>query len=181
MLSKSLIQFSIDGWRFVPSLLFTWGQTMVEVMKTIVTSLKMSHACPATLSDPNPAAATTDPCLCLRLSDTHGQVWLSLLWGHCSFLLGPGTHKVLFVPSKCLFPSPVEVWQLYGGFMVTSSRRAYAIPKSAAPRAPPLQPSTADPSLHRRHSNTVLAQSLWGLWVLVCTTFSLSISGRYGV
>ena len=32
MLSKSLIQFSVDGWDCVPSLLFTWGQTMVEVM-----------------------------------------------------------------------------------------------------------------------------------------------------
>ena len=24
--------------------------------------------------------------------------------GHCSFLLGPGVHKVVFVPSKSLFP-----------------------------------------------------------------------------
>ena len=30
MLSKSLIQFSVDGWSCVPSLLFTWGPTMVE-------------------------------------------------------------------------------------------------------------------------------------------------------
>ena len=29
-LSKSLIQFSVDGWSCVPSLLFTWVQTMVE-------------------------------------------------------------------------------------------------------------------------------------------------------
>ena len=29
MLSKSLIQFSVDGWGCVPSLLFTWGQTLV--------------------------------------------------------------------------------------------------------------------------------------------------------
>ena len=29
MLSKLLIQFSVDGWSCVPSLLFTWGQTMV--------------------------------------------------------------------------------------------------------------------------------------------------------
>ena len=35
---------------------------------------------------------------------THWQVWVSLLWGHCSFLLAPGVHKVLFVPSKSLFP-----------------------------------------------------------------------------
>ena len=32
------------------------------------------------------------------------QVWFSLLWGYCSFLLGPGEHRVLFVPSKSLFP-----------------------------------------------------------------------------
>ena len=28
MLSKSLIHFSVDGWSYVPSLLFTWGQTI---------------------------------------------------------------------------------------------------------------------------------------------------------
>ena len=48
--------------------------------------------------------ATADPCLCRRHSSTHRQVWLSLLWGHCSFLLGPGAHKILSVPSNCLFP-----------------------------------------------------------------------------
>ena len=39
-----------------------------------------------------------------RILDTHRQVWVSFLWGLCSFLLGPGVHKVLFVPSKSLFP-----------------------------------------------------------------------------
>ena len=53
--------------------------------------------------------ATVNPCLHQRLLDTHRQIWLSLLWGPCSFLLGPGVHKVLYVPSKSLFPSPVEV------------------------------------------------------------------------
>ena len=37
---------------------------------------------------------------------------------------------------------------------VASFKRAYAIPKSAAPEPLPLQQSTADPHLHRRHSNT---------------------------
>ena len=46
MLSKSIIQFSVDGWSCVLSLLFTWGQTMVEVMKITVTSLKRSQAWP---------------------------------------------------------------------------------------------------------------------------------------
>ena len=32
--------------------------------------------------------ATTNPCLCQRLLDIHGQVWVSLLWGHCSFFPG---------------------------------------------------------------------------------------------
>ena len=35
----------------------------------------------------------------------------------------------------------------------------------------PLWQATADPYLHRRHSDTVMATSLWGLWVLVCTRF----------
>ena len=49
----------------------------------------------------------------------------------------------------------------------------------------PLQQSTADPYLQRRHSNRVLSQSLWGLWVLICTRFvgalwaSLSGMGFY--
>ena len=57
------------------------------------------------------------------------------------------------------------------GLMVTSSSRAYAIPRSTALRAPALQQSTADLYLHRKHSNTVLVQSLWSLWVLVHTRF----------
>ena len=51
-----------------------------------------------------PQQATVNPCLCQELLDTHKQVWLNLLWGHCPFLLAPGVHKVLFVPSKSLFP-----------------------------------------------------------------------------
>ena len=56
---------------------------------------------------------TQCPCPCSRPPLTHAfardswtlnrQVWVNLLWGHCSILLGPGTHKVLFVPSKSLF------------------------------------------------------------------------------
>ena len=39
------------------------------------------------------------------------------------------------------------------------------------PKPLPLQQSTSDPYPLRRHSNTVLSQSLWGLWVLVSTRF----------
>ena len=39
------------------------------------------------------------------------------------------------------------------------------------PEPLPVQQATADPYLLRRHSNTVLAQSLWVLWVLVHTRY----------
>ena len=48
--------------------------------------------------------ATANPGLCWKLLGTHRQVWVSLLWGHCSLLLSPGVHKVLFVPSKSVSP-----------------------------------------------------------------------------
>ena len=68
------------------------------------------HSVPPTLQQ-----ATANPRLHQRLLDTQGQVWVSLLWGHCSFLLGPGAYKVLFVPSKSVSPVLRKFWQLYGG------------------------------------------------------------------
>ena len=134
--------------------------------------------------------ATTNPCLCWRLLDIPGQVWVSLLWGQCSFLLGPGVHKVLFVPSRSLFPqSCVSSGSPMVGLLATSSKRAYAIPKSPAPSHTqgcsiplPLWQSTADLYLHRRHSNTVLSVSVGSLGpgVHKVCLISLSISGRNG-
>ena len=81
--------------------------------------------------------ATTKAHFFQGLLDTHRQVWVSLLWDHCSFLLGHGMHKVLFVPSKSLFPqSCVSSGGSMVGFLSTSSKRAYAIPRPIAPRAP---------------------------------------------
>ena len=116
--------------------------------------------------------ATTDPRLCQRLLDTHGQVWVSLLWGYYFFLLGLGVHKVLFVPSKSLSPqSCVSSGGFMVGLMVTSSKRVMLYPGLLHPEPLPLQQATADLYLRRRHSSTVLSQSLWDLWVLVCTRF----------
>ena len=87
--------------------------------------------------------------------------------GHCSFLLGPGVHKFLFVPSNSLFPqSCVSSVVSMVGLMVTSSKRAYATPRS-----------TADPSLHRRHSNTVLSWSLCPGVHKVCLGPLMSLAG----
>ena len=68
------------------------------------------HSAPLTLQQ-----APANPHLHWRLLDTPGQVRVSLLWGHCSFLLGPGAHKVLFVPCKSVSPVLCKFWWLYGG------------------------------------------------------------------
>ena len=50
-----------------------------------------------------PQQAAVKPHLHWRLLDTHRQIWLHLMWGHYSFHLASGAHKVLFVPSISLF------------------------------------------------------------------------------
>ena len=131
MLSKSSIQFSVDEWGCVPSLLLDLranygggnednGDLLRALLQSVFPTLQQ---------------ATTDPRLHCRLLDTHGQVWVSLLWGPCSFLLGPGVQKVLSVPSQSLLPqSCVSSGSSMVGLMATSSKRAFAIPRSAAPR-----------------------------------------------
>ena len=75
------------------------------MMKIMETSFKRSHACTAAMSS-TLQQATANPCLCQRLLDAHRQDWVSLLWHHCSFLQGPGVHKVFLLPSKSLLSSP---------------------------------------------------------------------------
>ena len=129
--------------------------------------LTLLHSVPPTLYQ-----TTTDSCLCQTLLDNHGQLWVSLLWGHCSFLLSPGAHKNLFVPSKRLYPqSCVSSGGSMVGLIVTSFKRTYAIPSLLYPEPLSLYQSAADPYLCRRHLNTGLAQTLWGLWVLISTRF----------
>ena len=115
MLSKSLIQFSV-GWikstgGYVLSLKFCLrpnyggsnGNNGCLFQKNLCQDAPwlpgLLYSVPLI-----PQPGTVDPRLCWRLLDAHRQIWLSLLWGHCSFLLGPSAHKVLFVPSKHLFP-----------------------------------------------------------------------------
>ena len=138
MLSKSLIQFLVDGRCCVPFLLFDlrpklwWRKWRKWWPPSKGPGHTLPHSEPLSLQQ---AAAYL--CLHQGLLDTHGQVWVSLLWGHCSFLLGPDAHRVLFVPSKSLFPqSCISSGSSVVGLMATSSKRAYTTPRSAAPRAP---------------------------------------------
>ena len=103
---------------------------MVEVMKIMAASFRRPHAGTVRSVPPALQQDIVDPGLRRRLLDTRAQVWLSLLRGLCSFLLGPGAHKVLFVSSKSLLtPSWVSSGGSAVGLMATFSRRASAIPR----------------------------------------------------
>ena len=90
---------------------------MVEVMKIKATSFKgPMHALLCMLSVPDSEAGHHQP---MPLSETPGRSRASLgrlLWGHCSFLLSPVAHKVLFVLSQeTVSPVLCKFWQPYGG------------------------------------------------------------------
>ena len=114
---------------------------MVEAMKIMVISFKRSHEGTAILSAPNPAASHHQ---LMPPPDIPGHSQASLgqcLVGH--FFLGPGAHKVLFVPFKSLFSQSCESsGGSMVGLMATSYKRAYAIPRSTAP-SPRVQESSA--------------------------------------
>ena len=158
---------------------------MMEVIKIMATSSKRAmhallHSVPPILQQ-----VTTDPRPCQRLLDTYRQVWVSLFWGHCSFLLGPGVHKVFFVPSKSLFPqSCVSSGGSMVRLMVTSSKRAYAIPRSTAPRAPaPVEVHCwpIPPQETLKHSSVSVSAGSLGPGVHKVCLSTLRASGGYGV
>ena len=109
---------------------------MVEVMKIMAASFKRPHAGTATSVPPALQQATAGPRLRRRLLDTHRQVWVSLLRSHCSFLLGPGAQGSVCTCQEFVSQSCVSSGGSMVGLMATSSKGAYAIPTSAAPRAP---------------------------------------------
>ena len=115
MLSKFLIQFSVEGRGCVPSLLFAlisnygggneeWRPPSKVAMHALL------HSVPLTLQQ---AIASTR--FCRRPLDTHRQVWVSLLWGHCSLLLGPGAQGSVCALPESVSPVLCKFWWLYGG------------------------------------------------------------------
>ena len=108
---------------------------MVEVMK--IRSFQRPHACTAALSALDISAGHHLPMLPPETP------------GHSQASLGQSVvEKLLFSPgfwckqgfvctSKSLFPQPcVSSGSSMVGLMATSSKRAYAIPRSATPRVP---------------------------------------------
>ena len=91
------------------------GQTMVEIMKIMVTSFKRSHACTATLTASNHTADHPRPTPPLETPGHSQQVWVSLLWGHCSFILGPGAQSSVCALQESISQSCINSGSLYGG------------------------------------------------------------------
>ena len=129
--SKSVIQFSVDGWSCVPSLLLTWGQTIVEVMLMGPPS-----------KDPMQYCYTYCPKPCSRPRLTHTSIrdsWTlpgksgSVSCG-VTALLGPGAQSSVCALQESISQSCVSSGSPMVGLMVTSSKRAYATPRSASSR-----------------------------------------------
>ena len=118
MLSKSLIQFSVDGWGCVPFLLFDLRPTMVGVMKIMATSFKRSPARTAELSAPDPAAGHHQPMPPLetpghsQLTGKSGPVSCGVIAPFSWVLVH--TRFCLWLPSS-VSPVLCKFWWLYGG------------------------------------------------------------------
>ena len=172
MLSKSLIQFSAVGLGCVPSLLFDLRPNYGggnEDNGDLLKKIPCTHCC------------IQCPQTCSRPPLTHASAWDSWTLMGMSGSVSCGAPapfswvlvcaKFCLCPPRVCFPVLCKFWLLSGGLMVISSKRAYAIPRSAAPRAPaPVEGHCwpVPPQETLKHS---LSQSLQGLWVLVHTRF----------
>ena len=138
----------------------------------MVTSFKRSYVGNATLSGPNPAAGHHQPTL---LPGTSGHSQASLgqsLVG--SVLLSPGSwfaQGFFCALQESVSPVLCKFWWLYGRVFGNLFQeglchtQAYCT-QSSCPCSSPLMTHIC-----RRHSNPVLAQPLWGFWVLVHIKF----------
>ena len=130
-LSKSLIQFSVDGWGCVPFLLFDLRPNYGggnEDNGDLLQKVPCTHCC----------MQCFQPCSRPPPTHTSARDFWTFTGKSGSVSCGvTGAHNVLFVLSKSLFPqSSVNSGGPMVGLMETSSKRAYAISRSAAPRAP---------------------------------------------
>ena len=149
-------------------------KNVVEVMKIMVTSFKRSHACTATFSTPNPAVGHHDPRLCWRLLETPGNSQASL--GQSPVGVTAPFSWVLVHTRFCLCPPRVcfqscKFWQLYGrvnGDLLQEGlcHTQVCSTQTPCPCSNPLQTRTST-----GYTQIVLSQSLWGLWVPMCTQF----------
>ena len=136
MLSKFLIQFSVDGLGCVPSLLFDLRPNYGGGNEDNGDFLQKISCMYCYTQCPQP---------CSRPPLTHGSSGDSWTFIGKSGSVSSGftapfswvlVHKILFVPSNSLFSQfCVSSGSSMVGLMVTSSKKPYDISRSAAPKA----------------------------------------------
>ena len=136
-LSKCLTQFSVEGRGFVSSLLFdlrpNYGGGNEDTVD-LLQNVQCTHCCTQCSNSAAGHHRPTPP------PETPGHSQASLgrsLVG--SLLLSPGswcTQGSACALQESVSPVLGKFWRLYSRLMVTSCKRACAIPKSTAPRAP---------------------------------------------
>ena len=109
MLSKSLIQFSVDGLSCVPSLLFTLGPNYGGNnedngdLPENIPGMYCHSPCPQPCSRPPPTHTFTRDSWTPTGESTEGSLPFSCVLG----------HKVLMCPPRVYFPVLCKFWQLY--------------------------------------------------------------------
>ena len=163
----------------------------------MATSFKRSHACTATLSTPNPAASHHCPTPLLETWTLLGKSdsvssgvtapfsWVLVHTSFCCALQESISQSCVSSGSSML------------GLMVTSSKRAYATPRSAAPRAPtplaghysplPLQETlkhwSGSVSVGSPGACNILFEffeQLWWVWGLILSMISSPLPSFWG-
>ena len=153
----------------------------MEVMRIMATSFTRSHDALLHSLPPALQQATADPHLHRRLLDTPGKVWVSLLWGHCSFLLGPGAQGSVCVLRESVSPVLCKFWWLYGGVNgdLLQEGLCHTHTQGPCPYGNPLLTCTPQETLERS-SVSVSVGSLGPGAHKVCLS-PPRVSGRYGV
>ena len=177
MLSKSLIQFSVDGWGCVPSLLFDLRPNYGGGNEDDWVLLLKSCACTAVLSASDPAAGHRWPKLPPETSGHSQESLGQSLVG--SLLRSPGSWCTQgFISALQLSFAPVlyKSWRLYGGvngdlLQEGSCHRLcetqVCCTQSPCPCSRPLLTCTSTGDVQTLKAG--LAQSVW--WVLMHTRF----------
>ena len=134
------------GRAVFPPFCLTWGQTMVEVMKIMVTSFKRSH--------PNPAAGHPWPTPPLETPGHSSGKSVSVPWG-CLLLFSGSwcTQGFVYTLQESVSPVLCKCWQRYGGVngdLLQEGLCHTLVCCTQSPSEPlPLQQAT-DVYLHRR-------------------------------
>ena len=155
----------------------------------------LPHSVPPTLQQ-----ATANPHLHWRLLDTHGQVWASLLCGHCSSLLGLVHTRLCLCPRSVCFPNPVWVlaalWWVNGDlFQEGLCHTQVCCTQSLCPHSSPLLARTSSGDTQTQFCLSLCGVSgswctqglsqpsehLWRVWGLILNAISPLLQSCWGL